>query len=316
MKVKKKHLKKGPKIIFVILILLIIVGIYANKKYQEYLYHQTNEYHLLELGYTKEETSSLLSKLNDDQISIVLNHEHINILPQIVTNKYFIFNNLDRYIAYYEANKSIDLSKIVALINCNRDSAYYDKTYPTDTSKDYLMLVNKYYYLDSTYKPEIVNISSSYAYADNAAREDVYDAFKSMYEAAKSENITLIVNSSYRSYEDQQNTWTTRKNNYGKEKADAYAARPGFSEHQTGLALDIDQYNFTGTDFTASPAFTWLSNNAYKYGFILRYPEGKEDLTGYSYESWHYRYVGKDIAQKINNENITFDEYYAYYLAN
>ena len=137
-----------------------------------------------------------------------------------------------------------------------------------------------------------------------------------MYNDALKDDITLILNSSYRSYSEQDETWLTRKKAYGTEKADQYAARAGYSEHQTGLALDINQFNTTEKDFENTPAFTWLSNNAYKYGFILRYPEGKENITGYSYESWHYRYVGKDVAKKITDEGITFDEYYAYYIAN
>ena len=97
-------------------------------------------------------------------------------------------------------------------------------------------------------------------------------------------------------------------------EADLSTARAGFSEHQTGLAIDILTYNVTLSNFEETDAFKWLSSNAYKYGFILRYPKGKEDITGYEYESWHYRYVGVEIATQIFEEDITFDEYYAYYL--
>ena len=90
--------------------------------------------------------------------------------------------------------------------------------------------------------------------------------------------------------------------------------RAGYSEHQTGLALDIVTYGASMDTFENTDEFKWLSDNAYKYGFILRYPKGKEKLTGYSYESWHYRYVGKDVAKKIHDLDITYDEYYAYYI--
>ena len=102
--------------------------------------------------------------------------------------------------------------------------------------------------------------------------------------------------------------------NYGSEYADEIAARPGHSEHQTGLALDIFCTTNSNTKtFKDSEAYQWLLNNAYKYGFILRYPEGKENITGFTFESWHYRYVGTEIATYIYENDITFDEYYAYF---
>ena len=107
----------------------------------------------------------------------------------------------------------------------------------------------------------------------------------------------------------------TLYNNYvlrdGKEAADSYSARAGYSEHQTGLATDINKVD---TSFEKTEAFKWLINNAYKYGFILRYPKDKEEITGYNYEPWHYRYVGKEAAKTITQENLTFEEYYAYYV--
>ena len=93
-----------------------------------------------------------------------------------------------------------------------------------------------------------------------------------------------------------------------------YSARPGYSEHQTGLVIDIDNYNDDYENFDKTKEFEWMNNNSYKYGFILRYPKGKTDITGYDYESWHYRYVGKEIAKYIYENNITFDEYYAKFI--
>jgi len=314
---KKRRIKKKAKIMFAVVIILIVGLIIGIKQYKTYLYHHTYEYKLLQKNYNADEVRVIQNKLNDEGINKLLDSDYIPKLVDFLQEKYFIYNNLDRYLSYYQKNPTKDLSEIVTLINVNRDSNYYENTTPTDTSKDTLMLVNKYNYLSQDYTPEnLVNVSSSYAYDGNIARQDVLDAFKEMYNDALKDGITLILNSSYRSYSEQDETWLTRKKAYGTEKADQYAARAGYSEHQTGLALDINQFNTTEKDFENTPAFTWLSNNAYKYGFILRYPEGKENITGYSYESWHYRYVGKDVAKKITDEGITFDEYYAYYIAN
>ena len=124
-----------------------------------------------------------------------------------------------------------------------------------------------------------------------------------------------MINSSYRPYKDQERVYNNYKDSRGESGADKIAARPGYSEHQTGLALDIFcTTNSSTKTFAESEAYRWLLDNSYKYGFILRYPEGKENITGYAFESWHYRYVGKDLATKIYNEGITFDEYYAYYI--
>jgi D-alanyl-D-alanine carboxypeptidase len=168
------------------------------------------------------------------------------------------------------------------------------------------MIVNKYHYLDSNYAPsDIVKISNWYAYDGHSTKQEVYDMYKNMWNAAKKEGLTLLVNSGYRTLSEQQKEYDL--------SGDNYASRPGFSEHQTGLALDIVTYDTVGNNFEDSDEFKWLENNAAEYGFILRYPKNKEDITGYSYESWHYRYVGVELAKKVKNSGLTYDEYYAYF---
>ena len=179
-----------------------------------------------------------------------------------------------------------------------------------------VLLVNKFHYLKEDYsRDDLKNISLQYAYNNNTASEETILQFEKMYKDVKELlGINLMVNSSYRSYQSQDNIYKEYKLK-GEEYADSYAARPGYSEHQTGLAIDITStLHPTAIAFTESEEYEWLKNNSYKYGFILRYPEGKEDITGYSTESWHFRYIGVKDATKIFNEGITFDEYYAYYI--
>jgi len=315
---RKRKLKKGVKILFVILVVIGILSYYGIKEYKQYLYEQTIEYKLLQKEYPIEDINIILEKLDEDYINTLLEEdsEYDSNLAVFLNEKYYLRKNLDRYLEYKKKNPKKEASVVVKLVNTNRDSDYYENIKPTDTSKDILMLVNKYNYLDEDYVPELVNVSSSYAYADNKVRPEVLEAFINMANAAKDEDIVLVINSSYRSYDDQMAVWTSRKNLSGIQKADQYAARAGFSEHQSGLAIDIAQFNSTESDFENTPAFTWLSNHAHEYGFILRYPLEGEEYTGYSYESWHYRYVGVDVATKVKEENITYDEYYAYYLDN
>ena len=177
------------------------------------------------------------------------------------------------------------------------------------------MLVNKFNYLDENYAPDdIVKVSMQFAYGDNEIKKEVYEKFRSMYNDAKKEGLYLIITSSYRDYNFQKELWDSYANQKGDEWADSVSARAGYSEHQTGYTLDIVTYKANMSSFEKTDEFKWLQDNAYKYGFILRYPKDKEDITGYSYESWHYRYVGKDVATKIKKLGITFDEYYAYFI--
>ena len=133
-----------------------------------------------------------------------------------------------------------------------------------------------------------------------------------MFEAAKKDGIILLGASGYRSYSVQENLYTSRVINDGQEEADRYTAKPGQSEHQTGLALDIlsEDYQDMDDNFDSTEAYAWLKENCYKYGFILRYPQGKEDITGFLYEPWHYRYIGNnEVAKDIMDRNLTFEQY-------
>ena len=160
---------------------------------------------------------------------------------------------------------------------------------------DGYLIANKSYPLPSTY--------------GNGLTSEFSSNFKKMKEGAKKDGITLKVVSGFRSYSNQKavyNKWVSRD---GKAKADTYSARPGYSEHQSGLAADL---NHVGSSFDNTKEAKWLAENCYKYGFILRYPQGKQSETGYIYESWHFRYVGKDLAKKLyNNGNwITMESYF------
>ena len=126
---------------------------------------------------------------------------------------------------------------------------------------------------------------------------------------AQSIGLNLYISSGFRSYTYQENLYNNYVAQDGKEEADTYSARPGHSEHQTGLAFDL---NTIDDSFAYTEEGKWVQENCQKYGLILRYPKGKETQTGYQYESWHLRYVGKELAQKLyNNGNwITLEEYY------
>ena len=310
----KRRIKKKPLIILAVIVVLIICSIFGIKNAIETSrYHKTYEYKFLKLEYSKEEFDTI-DKLSLESKDYLLTLPYNRRIPKLINERYFMEKNLKEYINLF--NKESNLTKIVSLVNVGANNNFYTNAKKTDINKKELMLTNKFNYLDDTYdSKDMISVSNRYSYGENQMlTSDTFDAFKKMFDDAKKEDITLIVNSSYRSYADQEEIYERYKKNKGEEYADSIAARAGYSEHQTGYAIDLITYGATSSTFEETDAFMWLQNNAYKYGFILRYPKDKEYLTGYSYESWHYRYVGTNAAKYIHDNNITFDEYYAYFI--
>ena len=231
-------------------------------------------------------------------------------------NKYPFYKEelKERYNLFKERNPELEEIDVITRVNLNLDKDFYtDVKESKDLNKSYI-LVNKYNYLNENYVPDNLEELTSCSISGKLLVKEAKDNFELMCEDIKKENLNLRVISSYRGYNYQK----TLYNNYvlkdGKEKADTYSARPGFSEHQTGLVIDVDNGKTDFNNFENTKEFEWMINNSYKYGFILRYPYGKENITGYSYESWHYRYVGKDIAEYIFHSDLTLDEYYVRFI--
>ncbi len=171
-----------------------------------------------------------------------------------------------------------------------------------------LVLVNKYNKMTKSIEPTLITTANGEKIA-----EKIYPSLKKMFEDAEKEGFLPEVTSGYRSEEEQEDLYDGRVREYrhlGHSKKEAvrltnkYAAKPGFSEHQTGLAADINSKVGDSREL-----YTWLEVNSYKYGFILRYPQGKEDITGIEYEPWHYRYVGTEAAEYIYHNDMTLEEY-------
>lgn len=171
---------------------------------------------------------------------------------------------------------------------------------------DGILVVNKTYSLPESFTAPN---SNGYGYCLTCLTDETINAFNEMKADAQSIGLNLYISSGYRSYSYQETLYNNYVNQDGKEEADTYSARPGHSEHQTGLAFDL---NTIDDSFAYTEEGKWVKDNCYKYGLILRYPKGKEDKTGYQYESWHLRYVGKELAQKLYNDGnwITLEEHF------
>ncbi|HHV45325.1 MAG TPA: M15 family metallopeptidase [Tissierellia bacterium] len=186
-----------------------------------------------------------------------------------------------------------------------------------DNTDDILVLVNKNRNLPSDYVPDdlvVPNVRFTFEGFDEKKqmRKEAAEALEELFKAAEEEGIYLFAVSGYRSYNRQKYLFDTRAARDGFEEANKLTAYPGQSEHQTGLAMDVSCQS-VGFDLTQKFGQTvegiWLKENAHKFGFIIRYQEDKVDITGYSYEPWHIRYVGKEAAKEIYERNITLEEY-------
>lgn len=225
--------------------------------------------------------------------------------------------NIDRYINYKMKYPDYTYEEVITFVNIGIDMDHYSQITSITDYDNLNVLVNKYRRLPAEYKPELVKLSSFLCYSDGSGnvkehylREEAASAFEAMHAEAAKSNLSIVAYGTYRSYETQKTIWEYAVNS-GRtiEDVDSKNARAGHSEHQTGLAIDamINTY-----DVTQTGEFKWYSANAYKFGFIIRYPEGKEAITGYSYEPWHLRFVGVDIATDMhdNYSSLTYDEYY------
>ena len=179
---------------------------------------------------------------------------------------------------------------------------------------------NKENSIDKSYKPEELIIPKvNFVGLENEPRNRVSNVLKkdleNLFSDAKKSGLDLYLSCAYRSYEEQEYLYGRALE---KEKSDSsnLVALPGTSEHQLGLAMDITLAEYGGklyVKFGQSEEGVWVKENAHKYGFIIRYLEGKEDITGYNYEPWHLRYLGVDLATELYEKNITLEEYYGDY---
>ena len=255
-------------------------------------------------------------------ISILYGISLSSTTPTMYTNKttikkelkeipFFKKENLNRYISYYKNNNSLTMKQIITDVNIGLDNPYYTNIKESKKLNNTEILVNKYIFLPEDYIPKnLETLNEKYSLSGMQLTKEAKKAFENMSEDASKENLKIIAMSTYRSYKYQSILYNKYKSQDGQQKADKYSARPGHSEHQTGLAVDVYNVTLPYTQFEETKEFTWMQENAYKYGFILRYPKDKTKQTGYQYESWHYRYVGSEIAEYIHKNNITYDEYY------
>ena len=286
---------------------------YAKIKYVDHKHLISNINKLLKVGYSNNDINIIMSHGTDESVREFAKKDRVHYLEEFFSYDFAKLENYDRYVVYSDETGEDEIDTILA-INLNLDKPdyeYYEVV--SDFSLD--MLVNKHRRLEEDFAPpDLTEIEGEYTSEEGLTCSRLaLNAFKELYKAASNEGYSLIINSAYRSYQDQTDIMNLYLNYYGQAYVDKYVALPGYSEHQTGLAFDIGSRNTSV--YANSKEYVWMKDNAYKYGFIMRYDERYEDLTGFRKESWHYRYVGKEIAKYVyEHNNMSLEEYYVLFL--
>ncbi|HEY8499213.1 MAG TPA: M15 family metallopeptidase [Clostridia bacterium] len=243
-----------------------------------------------------EQTSDVLAENTGPKYSIVPYYKH---------------ENASRYEKYGLENPDLDEKRIVADVNIGLDNSFYGLINEIKNYNDITVLVNKYNKLPDNYEPELEQLEERYCVPGRGAqhlRKEAADAFRKMHEDAKKEGLNINAYGTYRSIPVQQKIWENAINSgRTKEDVDSLNSRGGHSEHHTGLAVDVVINDYSVLD---TREYEWYKDRAHEYGFIIRYPKGKENITGYKYEPWHLRYVGPETAKEVYNSGLTYEEYY------
>lgn len=278
---------------------------------------------LLDLGYKNKDINTFYEKV-PKSIDVITSNKYDKNIINYISLDYFKEENLDRYIKYdFIDTKSVydttilkekyNYEDTVTFVNAYLDKDYYTNDIPLskEEASKLDVIVNKYYKLDKNYEPEdLTVINSKFASGTQKLRKEAADKFEEMASDMLKENLKIYAGSTYRSYSYQEGLYNRYVKKDGFKEAETYSARAGYSEHQLGLAVDIvnGKWNYLSE---GDKEYTWLVNNSYKYGFILRYPHESEYITGYVFEDWHFRYLGIDLATKVYESKLTYDEYIA-----
>lgn len=278
---------------------------------------------LLNLGYSSKDINAIYEKI-PNSVSIISTSKYNKDIINIMNLSYFRIDNLKRYLDYdiMEVKSIYDISNIkkdfnyedvVTYVNANLDKEYYssDNLISNEDASKIDVLVNKYHKLDENYEPsDLTIIDSKYASGTQKLRKEAQIKFEEMASDMAKENLKIYAGSTYRSYTYQKGLYDRYVKKDGFAAAETYSARSGYSEHQLGLAVDIvnGKWDYLSEN---DKEYDYLVKNSYKYGFILRYPRGSEYITGYMFEDWHFRYLGIELATKVFNSGLTYDEYIA-----
>ena len=275
---------------------------------------------LKSMGYTEKLIWNLIDEgaLQDD-FQYLIDHKYTasDLAPYRKVKGYKLQNleaYMNAYSIYNNYNYAVCITNYPFIISSNGEPA--DK-YTITNPDNLLTLVKKGFYLPEDYEPELVDPEIPVApdCQNSKMTKETSAALTKMYEAAKKEGLELVLNSAYRSYQTQVETMADFVKRYNTQYANEYVAQPGASEHQTGLGIDLTAQSVVEgkrITFGDTDEYKWVIKNCSKYGFIIRFEDGTDGITGIAHEPWHLRYVGDAVATEIVEKGWTFEEYCLY----
>ena len=230
-------------------------------------------------------------------------------LSEYTALSFYKGENAARYIDFKTKYPDCSWETIITDVNIGLDTPYYTNAAEIENPGSVDVLINKYNYLPAGFVPDdLETVDSAYCFTTLMLTHDARVAFEQMCADARALGYTLYATSGYRSYRWQQQLYSS----YGI--PDITTARPGYSEHQTGLAVDVIHHAGSNSSLAQSAVYDWYAENAHKYGFIIRYQDKWSFITGYDDEPWHLRYLGTELATAVKNSYLSYDEYYTRYI--
>lgn len=281
-----------------------------------YNFMETKYQSMLDLNYTDENIWTVLATASmSDVQSLIDNRYTFETVSRFNKYKYFDYQKIGQYILAASTASSdeyaVNITNFPFIISSNETTARYTIQNPEEV----LTLVKKGFYLPSTYVPSdlvVPNIAIAPDNTDNTVRAVAGTALEEMFAAAAGENMQLVFNSGYRSYDEQTKVYNEIEGIYGGIYVSEYVALPGASEHQTGLGVDITSQSVvdgTRITFGDTAEYQWVIENCHRFGFIVRFDTDNANITGIANEPWHLRFVGVEVATEIKQSGITFEEY-------
>lgn len=280
---------------------------YIDTFYQDYYEALTK------LDYSYNNIMSLMKSATLDNFKMLVDNQYsYKTISPYLNIKGMLFNDLPEYLKSNQELLQTVLSVSYPMIDSAKKS---NRVYEIIEPDNILLLIKKGFVLPDNYEPNdltVPNIPIAPDNSHNKLRKAASKALESMYQDALKEDYHLVLNSGYRSFKEQQEIYDEYFKRYDEVTASGLVAVPGSSEHQLGLGVDLTSQSVIDKErmvFGDTKEYRWVVKNAYKYGFILRYPKNRSNITGTANEPWHLRYVGKDVAKVIYDNNWTLEEY-------
>lgn len=271
------------------------------------------------LGYTNKEIWEVLKTASVEDLEYLAKKQYTyaQIKPYMQV-KGFKFTDMAKYMKVYAKKKNYNYAVLMTTYPFIDSKNKVTKNYEIQDPDNILTLVKPGFNLSSSYQPKDLvkpNMPIAPDCENYQLRKEAANALVKMYQDAQKEGYHLVINSAYRSYKKQEATYQSFEKKWGEIYAAEHVALPGSSEHQTGLGVDLTSQSVVKKEklvFGDTQEYQWTIKNAHKYGYILRFSEGESSITGIVHEPWHFRYVGKEAAKKIYENNWTLEEYCLY----